>query len=116
GRITLTSGELVISNSLSINGPGAKLLTISGNTNSRVFHVAPQGTVDIYGLTITGGRVVGATPASPYLPGESVCGGGILNEGFLRLYDCSIASNSVAGGNGRHGDDAGWSQDNGAVP
>jgi CSLREA domain-containing protein len=42
--ITLTLGELAINSSLNINGPGANLLTISGNNQSRVFHVGP-GTV-----------------------------------------------------------------------
>src|SRR5215831_7017983 len=37
GTITLTNGELVISNSVSIIGPGSGLLTISGNNSNRVF-------------------------------------------------------------------------------
>src|SRR6516165_3699459 len=37
--ITLTSGYLAISNNLTIQGPGASLLTISGNHLSQVFHV-----------------------------------------------------------------------------
>src|SRR5437899_2183327 len=43
--ITLTNGELVITNNLAIVGPGATNLAISGNTNSRVFNVATNRTV-----------------------------------------------------------------------
>jgi len=37
--ITLTSGQIVIDKGLTIQGPGANLLTISGNNSSRVFNV-----------------------------------------------------------------------------
>src|SRR5258707_3214551 len=37
--ITLTSGQLAIKKSLSIQGPGAGLLAISGNDSSRVFDI-----------------------------------------------------------------------------
>ncbi len=39
--IALTTGELVIDIDLTINGPGASLLTISGGNNSRVFFINP---------------------------------------------------------------------------
>src|SRR5262249_25148546 len=38
--ITLTSGELLINKGLTIQGPGAAQLTISGGNSSRVFDVA----------------------------------------------------------------------------
>src|SRR5439155_16564232 len=37
GTITLTSGALDITDSLTINGPGVNALTVSGNHVSRVF-------------------------------------------------------------------------------
>lgn len=40
--ITLTSGEMTITKTLSIVGPGANLLTVSGNDVSRIF-VLPEG-------------------------------------------------------------------------
>ena len=58
--ITLTSGELVITDALTINGLGASNLIISGNNASTVFNVndgsSNQIAVAINGLTITGGR------------------------------------------------------------
>ena len=37
--ITLTLGELLINKNLTITGPGASLLTVSGNNVSRVFNI-----------------------------------------------------------------------------
>jgi ribosomal protein L6P/L9E len=59
GTITLTSGELSITDSVTINGPGANELSVSGNDSSRVFEVA-AGQVSISGLTITDGQEVAA--------------------------------------------------------
>ena len=56
--ITLTSGELAISKSLDIEGPGPDKLAISGNHASRVFNVSQNQkpvTVTIAGLTIENG-------------------------------------------------------------
>lgn len=39
--VTLTSGQLVITDSVRINGPGANLLTVSGGGASRVFTIVP---------------------------------------------------------------------------
>ena len=43
GTIDLTSGELAIGKSLTINGPGSGKLAISGNGSSRVFDVTKAG-------------------------------------------------------------------------
>src|SRR5205085_5717173 len=42
GTITLTSGHLVITKNLTISGPGANVLTISGGMASRIFYVLPS--------------------------------------------------------------------------
>ncbi len=101
---------MLINKPLSIVGPGAPVLAISGNTNSRVFHIGPQGNVDIYGLTITEGRVVGTNGIDgdnswprPPGPGGFAQGGGVFNEGILRIFDSMIVSNSVQGGRGGNG-------------
>jgi trimeric autotransporter adhesin len=55
GTITLSS-SLGIGKSVTINGPGANLLTISGNDTVRVFNDTAVGTtVTISGLTIAHG-------------------------------------------------------------
>jgi hypothetical protein len=54
--ITLTSGNMLITETLTIQGPGAGLLTVSANNNGSVFHVDPGSgnqAVSISGMTIT---------------------------------------------------------------
>ena len=80
GTITLTNGELVIDKDLTIRGPGATNLTVSGNNASRVFRVA-SGTVNISRLTVANGSTSGNA-------------GGIKNSGTLTVSDCVIANNS----------------------
>ena len=55
GTITLTSGRLDINKNLTITGPGADVLTISGNNASRVFSISHGVEVTISGLTIANG-------------------------------------------------------------
>ena len=94
GAITLTSGELLVSKNLSVFGPGAFSLAISGNTNSRVFEISPNATVNISGLTIRDGHapdgvVAGAAGAN---------GGGIYNAGNLTLNSCAVISSTAGNG------------------
>src|SRR5262249_22369180 len=56
--ITLTSGELGITQDLDIEGPGPNKLTISGNHASRVFDISGGVVVTIAGLTIADGLAV----------------------------------------------------------
>jgi hypothetical protein len=101
GAITLTNGALVITNNLTIIGPGATNLALSGNTNSRVFEIASSATVSISGLTIRDGY------AGAWSPGYQWDGGGIYNAGALAVTACVIVSNSAgnayANGNGLQG-------------
>src|SRR6516162_9725643 len=88
--IMLTSGQLAITKSLDIEGPGADLLAVSGNHASRVFVISGGVTVTLAGLTITAGLAVGADG-----------GGGILNVGStLTLADDVLSSNEALGGPG----------------
>ncbi len=87
--ITLTSGPLEIrkpSGTLTIQGPGAGQLAISGGGHSQVFSIDPVSNVTISGLTITGGVAAN--------------GGGIQNNGTLTLSDCTVQGNSAFGGSG----------------
>ncbi len=85
--VSLTGGEILINTSLTINGPGANLLTLSGNNTNRVFRVASGGlNVSISGVTISNGR-------SDY-------GGGIIASSNLTLAACSIINNAASAGGG----------------
>ncbi|NKI36514.1 IPTL-CTERM sorting domain-containing protein [Wenzhouxiangella sp. XN79A] len=59
--ITLSYGELTITDDVSIEGPGAADLTIDGNDNSQIFVITSQAaTVSISDLTLTGGFADGS--------------------------------------------------------
>jgi parallel beta-helix repeat protein len=86
GTITLTSPLPDLSTGLTIHGPGPSALTVArsaaaGTAEFRIFAVAKHATVRISGLTITGG--------------VSESGGGILNEGELKVTGCTISGNSA---------------------
>lgn len=94
---TITVGsELAISTQVTIQGPGASQLTISGGNASRVFEVGTTGVATLSGLTIANGRVDNAS-----FPEGS--GGGILNRGSLTLLDCVLSSNEAGGTHLGHG-------------
>ncbi len=94
--ITLTSGELPISTSLNIVGPGANKLTISGNNNSRVFDIQ-SGTVTVEGLTIANGKVNTPLETTPIY--STWGGGGIVNEpgAMLTLVSDTLSNNQAVG-------------------
>jgi len=94
--IKLTSGELGITKNLTIQGPGAGQLTISGNNSSRVFDVAQNTTVTLSGLTISYGHGFAS-----YFTGDPMAGfgGGIMNHGILTV-SSSIVSRNTAPYNG----------------
>src|SRR5262249_11771947 len=104
--IKLTSGELDLTKNLTIQGPGAGQLTISGYSGytrrhpppaSRVFEVAQNTTVTLSGLTISNGN--GVASASSVAPWDGY-GGGILNHGTLTVSGCTVDSNSAHEGGG----------------
>jgi hypothetical protein len=91
GTIGLTSGELLVNESIIISGPGAENLAIDGNAKDRVFHVGAGKTVSISGLTITNGD------ATNNLLG----GGGIYNDhSTLTVNNCTISGNLAGQGGG----------------
>ncbi len=115
GVITLTQGELAISKNLTINGPGANLVAVSGNDASRVFNVGPYS-VTIKGLTIGDGggvsegagiyvqsgasftlqdaRVLSNTAAAP--SGAARGGGLYFGGGTLTITNVTFAGNAAS--------------------
>jgi sugar lactone lactonase YvrE len=81
GTITLTQGYLQINQSLTISGPGAASLAISGNNTSGVF-VITAGTASLSGLTIEHGNQAGA-------------GGGIFSAAALTVSNCTFLNNTT---------------------
>ncbi|HXQ76347.1 MAG TPA: choice-of-anchor Q domain-containing protein [Acidimicrobiales bacterium] len=91
--ILLTSGPITISKNLTISGPGANQLAVSGGNTSQVFIVDAGVTATISGITVEDGA------ANAYcLAGCSSSGGGIDNSGTLTLTDSTVTdSNANAG-------------------
>lgn len=87
GVITLTSGELSVSKSVIISGPGSALLAVNGNAAGRVFHITNGVTAVISGLGITNGNA-----------GSGNAGGGIYNDhSTLTVSNCVVSGNTAPG-------------------
>ena len=121
GTINLAGQLPAINNNLTINGPGASVMTVRRNTGGdyRIFTINVNRVVNISGLTITKGRVF----SSPNFGGgggffvnggatlnlsDSVVtdnegysfGGGILSYGALNINNCTISFNKAGNGGG----------------
>ncbi|PYS51190.1 MAG: hypothetical protein DMG13_19105 [Acidobacteria bacterium] len=85
GTITL-SATLVLDKNVTITGPGASILAISGNNSVRVFVIYDGVTATISGITIKSG--------------SDRYGAGVTNSGTLTLTNCTISDNhaSIWGG------------------
>ena len=86
-----TQGPVHVIKSMTITGPGARRLGISGNSDVGIFAFT-GGTSILSGLTIIDG-LVSAAPGS----GSSAVGGGILNQGTLTVQLCTFSGNRAVG-------------------
>ncbi len=64
-----------------IDGPGAGIVTVSGNNTSEVFSIASDTVVSISGLSI--------------IDGNGTFGGGLFNEGTLTITNTTFTGNSA---------------------
>lgn len=55
--ITLANGQISINKSLTIAGPNAESLSVSGNNASRIFHISNNAVVALSGIKLKDGRV-----------------------------------------------------------
>jgi hypothetical protein len=125
--ITLATAELLINKNITISGLGANLLTVSRAQNApqfRIFHVEPNRTVIVEGITISNGIAISGggiynshstlTVDGCAISGNSAtdskyAGGGIFNDGFsssgsgpatLNVMNSTISGNSANAGFG----------------
>ncbi|MGQ0593852.1 MAG: choice-of-anchor Q domain-containing protein [Gammaproteobacteria bacterium] len=82
GTITLSDALPAINQDLHLIGPGARLLTISGNSIRQVLRVNAGVNVTVEGVTISRGRAIQN-------------GGGILNFGRLTVRNTSFVENQA---------------------
>jgi fibronectin-binding autotransporter adhesin len=110
GTIVLTSGEIdAFHKGFSLQGPGTRTLTVSGNNSGRVFSLY-DGTFNFSGLTLANGVNTGQTsgragnlaisyPTVVNLQqcritgGRSLEGAGIWNAGMLTMTACTLDNN-----------------------
>lgn len=83
GTIVLTDALPTIDDDLTISGPGAEALAVSGDNAHRVLKIDSGVAVTITGLTVR--------------DGSDTNGGGILSEGTLHLDSVRIVSNTAMG-------------------
>jgi parallel beta-helix repeat protein len=90
GSITLTTGQLTVTDSVTIQGPGSSVLTVSGNNASRV--------LELYsGLALLDITISGLTIAH----GFASIGAGIANvDEILTLDDVTLADNHATSDGG----------------
>lgn len=74
--------ELQVCSNITIQGPGANLLTVSGEDGSRILKIIQGNSVVVSGLRFSNGR----SPA-----GED--GGAIWSQGILKLSNCILTNN-----------------------
>ncbi len=82
GTLFLTLGELAVTESVTVIGPGTATFAISGSDTSRIIKVTNTGVLAISGITLTNGNA-----GSSF----SDLGGAILIEGDLDATDVVIA-------------------------
>src|SRR3954453_2861459 len=91
GTITLTSGEILITDSLFIHGPAAGALTGSANFRSRIFHVESPAAAPI-DVTLSGLTLTQGTSSHSFPTGGAV----YAADENLTILD-SVISSSTAG-------------------
>lgn len=90
GTILLTSGELLVTDSVDILGPGAGTITVSGNNSSRVFNLNNGSLAAVLDVTISGLTVSGGGGSA------TLRGGGIMNvDENLTLDGVTITGNTA---------------------
>lgn len=111
-KITLTNGQLLINDSLTIIGTGINQLTLSGDANNngyndsgdvRLFFVN-QGTVNLSNFTLSGGRSKGGNGENYGGGGGAGMGGALfINDGIVTVSNATFTNNQAIGGNGAWG-------------
>ena len=93
GTITLTGGVLSINDDLTVQGPGAAAITVTGNGASRVFRVGAATNTTLAGLTVADALADGMS--------DSGRGGGIISYAdSLTIQDSVITGNFSASDGG----------------
>ena len=82
GPIVLTSGTIAVSKALFVQGPGARVVSVTGNDSSAIFSVGAGATLTVSGLTFTHAK-------------QAIQ---VAGNGTLHVADCAFLDNSAARG------------------
>jgi hypothetical protein len=96
--ITLTQGDLVLSQNVTIEAVGNHVVTISGGGNSRIFEIKPGVQVTLDQLNLTNGNGIANNPNDA--SGLDANGGAILSFGTLTINNSTLSNNFAANGGG----------------
>ncbi|WP_148073220.1 choice-of-anchor Q domain-containing protein [Bythopirellula goksoeyrii] len=96
GTISLTSGEFLITDFVSIEGPGADTLTIDAQENSRIFHLqTPTGNNSVAGLRLVNGLTTGADQPGGAIYSETF---GVLTLNRMEIFSSGTEGDDSPGG------------------
>ena len=111
GTVSVTS-EFIVNDDLSIEGPGAGLLTFSGGYSSRVFFIQPSVNASFSGMTVTagysdyGGAIYCSNSSSLTITDSTLSGNSASNDGGA-IYNyagtLSLVNSTVSGSSGYNG-------------
>jgi hypothetical protein len=90
GTITLTSGEIGITEEVTINGPGAGIITVSGNHTSRILNGSGVN-LTLSGLALINGFGTDINAAF------TAVNGGAISANAVTVTDCTFANNRATG-------------------
>jgi hypothetical protein len=95
--ITLTSGELALTKSATVTGPGPNGLIVSGNNASRVFDIFGSSplTVGISGMRLTGGSGGASGGGAVYLQAANVTLTNVVVDASTAVYGAGISLNAI---------------------
>lgn len=93
GTIALSGGAIDIFDAVTINGPGATRLRLSGNNASRIFRIGPTEPGNVFATAISGLSLTDGSSADE--------GGAIfVDDSNLTISNCAFRNNSAQRGGG----------------
>lgn len=93
GTIVLTGGAIDIFDAVTINGPGATRLRLSGNNASRIFRIGPTEPGTVFATVISG---LSLTDGSSDAEGGAI----FVDDSDLTISDCVFRNNTAQRGGG----------------
>src|ERR1700756_4089868 len=99
-NINLSHGELLVTQPVTLQGPGTGLLTVSAGGNSRVLNINLLGYIDptvvISGMLLTDGAVHGADGSNGVAAGQNGVDGGTAAGGCIFIYAAELTLEQVS--------------------